>query len=152
MKAAIAHNGFALIDVISPCVTFNDHEGSTKSYKFMRDHEVKEVETDFVPIRAEIRAKIPTDGAIEVTMHDGSVVRFRSVPEGYDPHDRSKVEEYIRDREGRGEIVTGLLYVDESAKELHEMNATPTRALAKVPYSALCPGTAELASMQQDFR
>jgi 2-oxoglutarate ferredoxin oxidoreductase subunit beta len=118
----------------------------------MRDHEVKEVETDFVPIRAEIRAKIPTDGAIEVTMHDGSVVRFRSVPEGYDPHDRSKVEEYIRDREGRGEIVTGLLYVDESAKELHEMNATPTRALAKVPYSALCPGTAELASMQQDFR
>ena len=59
LKAAVAHNGFALIDVISPCVTFNDHEGSTKSYKFMREHEVKEVETDFVPIRAEIRAKIP---------------------------------------------------------------------------------------------
>ena len=152
MKAAIAHNGFALIDVISPCVTFNDHEGSTKSYKFMRDHEVKEVETDFVPIRAEIRAKIPVDDAIEVTMHDGSVVRFRSVPEGYDPHDRMKVEEYIRDREGRGEIVTGLLYVDESAKELHEMNATPARALAKLPYASLCPGAAELATMQMDFR
>ena len=116
LKAAIAHNGFALIDVISPCVTFNDHEGSTKSYKFMREHEVKEVETDYVPIRAEIRAKIPADGATEVTMHDGSVVRFRSVPSGYDPHDRLKVESYIRDRESRGEIVTGLLYVDESAK------------------------------------
>jgi 2-oxoglutarate ferredoxin oxidoreductase subunit beta len=138
--------------VISPCVTFNDHEGSTKSYKFMRDHEVKEVETDFVPIRAEIRAKIPADDATEVTMHDGSVVRFRSVPAGYDPHDRMKVEEYIRDRESRGEIVTGLLYVDESAKELHEMNATPTHALAKVAYTALCPGAAELASMQNDFR
>jgi 2-oxoglutarate ferredoxin oxidoreductase subunit beta len=152
LKAAIAHNGFALIDVISPCVTFNDHEGSTKSYKFMRDHEVKEVETDFVPIRAEIRAKIPTDGAIEVTMHDGSSVRFRSVPEGYDPHDRMKVEEYIRDRQSRGEIVTGLLYVDESAKELHELNATPTSALAKIPYASLCPGSAVLASMQEDFR
>jgi 2-oxoglutarate ferredoxin oxidoreductase subunit beta len=152
MKAAIAHNGFAMIDVISPCVTFNDHEGSTKSYKFMRDHEVKEVETDFVPIRAEIRAKIPVDDAIEVTMHDGSVVRFRSVPDGYDPHDRLKVEEYIRDREGRGEIVTGLLYVDESRKELHEMNATPARALSKIPYASLCPGAAELASMQEDFR
>jgi len=113
---------------------------------------VKEVETDFVPIRAEIRAKIPTDGAIEVTMHDGSVVRFRSVPEGYDPHDRMKVEEYIRDREGRGEIVTGLLYVDEGAKELHELNATPERGLAKIPYRSLCPGAAELAAMQDEFR
>jgi len=63
-----------------------------------------------------------------------------------------KVEEYIRDREGRGEIVTGLLYVDESAKELHEMNATPARALAKLPFASLCPGAAELATMQKDFR
>ena len=139
LKAAIAHNGFALIDVISPCVTFNDHEGSTKSYKFMREHEVKEVETDYVPIRAEIRAKIPADAATEVTMHDGSVIRFRSVPSGYDPHDRLKVESYIRDRESRGEIVTGLLYVDESAREIHEVNATPATALSKVPYSKPVP-------------
>jgi 2-oxoglutarate ferredoxin oxidoreductase subunit beta len=148
----MAHNGFALIDVISPCVTFNDHEGSTKSYKFMREHEVKEVETDYVPIRAEIRAKIPADAATEVTMHDGSVVRFRAVPAGYDPHDRLKVESYIRDRESRGEIVTGLLYVDESAKEIHEVNATPPTALSKVPFSSLCPGAATLATMQEDFR
>jgi 2-oxoglutarate ferredoxin oxidoreductase subunit beta len=63
-----------------------------------------------------------------------------------------KVEEYIRDRQSRGEIVTGLLYVDESAKELHEMNATPTRGLSKLPYSSLCPGAAQLAAMQEDFR
>ena len=118
----------------------------------MRDHEVKEVETDFVPIRAEIRAKIPADGAVEVAMHDGSIVRFRSVPEGYDPHDRMKVEAYIRDRQSRGEIVTGLLYVDESAKELHEMNATPTVGLSKIPYESLCPGSAALSTMQEDFR
>jgi 2-oxoglutarate ferredoxin oxidoreductase subunit beta len=152
LKAAVAHNGFALIDVISPCVTFNDHEGSTKSYKFMREHEVKEVQTDFVPVRTEIRAKIPTDGATEVVMHDGSVVRFGSVPTGYDPHDRLKVEEYIRDRQSRGEIVTGLLYVDESAKEIHELNDTPAQGLSKIPFAKLCPGAAELAAMQQDFR
>src|SRR5487761_1609073 len=152
MKAAVAHNGFALIDVISPCVTFNDHEGSTKSYKFMRDHEVKEVETDFVPIRAEIRAKIPADGAVEVTMHDGSVVRFRSVPEGYDPHDRLKVEECIGDHVDRGEIVTGLLYVNEGMPEIHELNDTPRHGLNKVPFKKLCPGSQELATIQEDFR
>ena len=113
LKAALAHNGFALIDVISPCVTFNDHEGSTKSYKFMREHEVKEVETDFVPTaRRDPRRRSPSDDAKAVTMHDGSVLRFRSVPEGYDPSDRMTVEEYIRDRESRGEIATGLLYVE----------------------------------------
>src|SRR6202142_1065767 len=85
LKAAVKHQGFALIDVISPCVTFNDHEGSTKSYKFTREHEVKEVQTDFVPLAVPIREKIPSDDAKAVTMHDGSVLRFRSVPEGYDP-------------------------------------------------------------------
>src|SRR5208282_4814628 len=106
--AAIAHEGFALIDVISPCVTFNDHEGSTKSYKFVREHEVKEVQTefeqsDFVPIQVPIREKMPRDGVKAVTMHDGSVLRFRSLPEGYDPSNRSSVEEYLRDRTARGE-------------------------------------------------
>ena len=152
LKAAVAHNGLALIDVISPCVTFNDHEGSTKSYRFMREHEVKEIETDFVPLRQEIHAKIPADGSTEVVMHDGSVVRFRSVPAGYDHHDRQKVEEYIRDRHERGEIVTGLLYVDESAMDVHQLNNTPTEGLVKVPYSHLCPGSAELEQLQKDFR
>jgi len=152
LKAAVAHNGFAIVDVISPCVTFNDHEGSTKSYKFTREHEVKEVETDYVAVRTEITAKIPKDGATEVAMHDGSVVRFRSVPEGYDPHDRISVETYIRDRHLRGEIVTGLLYVDESGQEPHQMNDTPATGLNKVPFDQLCPGSAELAALQADFR
>ncbi len=152
LKAAVAHNGLALIDVISPCVTFNDHEGSTKSYRFMREHEVKEIETDFVPLRDEIQASIPADGATEVAMHDGSVVRFRSVPTGYDPHDRQKVEEYIRERHTRGEIVTGLLYVDETALDVHEMNHTPAEGLNRVAYEKLCPGAAALAELQEDFR
>jgi 2-oxoglutarate ferredoxin oxidoreductase subunit beta len=152
LKAAAAHNGLALIDVISPCVTFNDHEGSTKSYRFMREHEVKEIETDFVPIRKEIQKSLEKDDATEVTMHDGSVVRFRSVPSGYDPHDRQSVEEYIRERRSRGEIATGLLYVDESSLDVHEMNNTPEHALNKVPYEKLCPGSAELVKMQMSFR
>ena len=152
LKAAVAHRGFAMIDVISPCVTFNDHESSTKSYKFVREHEVKEVQTDFVPIQVPIREKIPSDGAKAVTMHDGSVLRFRSVPEGYDPADRQNVEEYIRDRQSRGEIATGLLYLNESGPEMHELNHTPETALNGVPYSNLCPGADELAKLQEDFR
>jgi 2-oxoglutarate ferredoxin oxidoreductase subunit beta len=152
LKAAVVHHGFALIDVISPCVTFNDHESSTKSYKFFREHEVKEVQTDFVPLQVPIRAKIPSDEAKAVTMHDGSVMRFRSVPEGYDPSDRMKVEEYIRDRQSRGEIATGLLYLDEAGLELHELNHTPSQGLNSVPFATLCPGAGELATLQEDFR
>jgi 2-oxoglutarate ferredoxin oxidoreductase subunit beta len=152
LKAAVAHRGFALIDVISPCVTFNDHESSTKSYKFMRQHEVKEVQTDFVPLAVPIREKIPSHDAKAVTMHDGSVLRFRSVPEGYDPGDRMKVEEYIRDRQSRGEIATGVLYVNEAGAELHELNHTPDESLASLPYDKLCPGNDELARLQEDFR
>ena len=152
LKAAVAHNGLALIDVISPCVTFNDHEGSTKSYRFMREHEVKEVVTDFVPLRREIHASIPSDGTRVVPMHDGSIVRFRSVPQDYDPHNRALVEEYIREHQTRGEIVTGLLYVDETAQTLHEMGNTPSEGLNKVPMSKLCPGSAELSALQEDFR
>ena len=152
LKAAIAHNGFALIDVISPCVTFNDHEGSTKSYKFVREHEVKEVESDFVPIHVPIRERIPQDAAKAVTMHDGSVLRFRSIPDGYDPSDRSSVEEYIRDRQSRGEIATGILYLSESGQELHELNQTPPVGLNTIPFDRLCPGSAALATLQEDFR
>ncbi|MHB8826431.1 MAG: 2-oxoacid:ferredoxin oxidoreductase subunit beta [Acidimicrobiales bacterium] len=152
LKAAVAHNGLALIDVISPCVTFNDHEGSTKSYRFMREHEVKEVVADFVPLRREIHASIPSDGTRVVAMHDGSIVRFRSVPQDYDPHDRSRVEDYIREHHARGEVVTGLLYVDESAQTLHEMGHTPPTGLNKIPFADLCPGSIALEALQEDFR
>jgi 2-oxoglutarate/2-oxoacid ferredoxin oxidoreductase subunit beta len=150
LKAAVAHQGLALIDVISPCVTFNDHEGSTKSYRFVREHEVKEIEADFVPLRREISAEI--SGTKDVVMHDGSVVRFASVPEGYDATDRASVEEYLRERAARGEIATGLLYVNEGAADVHALNHTPARGLYSIPLSELCPGAAELAALQADFR
>ncbi len=152
LKAAVAHRGFAVIDVISPCVTFNDHESSTKSYRFVREHEVKEVQADYVPVQAPIVAAVGSDVAREVVMHDGSVMRFRAVPAGYDPTDRLSVEAYVRDRQARGEIATGLLYLDESRADLHELNRTPPTALTSVPYEDLCPGADELTRLQEAFR
>ncbi len=152
LKAAVAHNGLALIDVISPCVTFNDHEGSTKSYRFMREHEVKEVVADFIPEREEISARLSGGGRRSVTMHDGSVITFRSVPEGYDPTDRMAVEAYVREHQSAGEVVTGLLYLDETKPSMHQVNHTPPSALNRLTFDTVCPGSAALAELMADFR
>ena len=152
LKAAISHRGFALVDVISPCVTFNDHKGSTKSYLHTRQHALKATETDFVPPAAEILAKIGTNGAISVTMHDGSILRFKGVPKDYDPADREKVSAFLREHQDKGEIVTGLLFVDEGVSDLHEMNQSPAAPLSQIPYEKLCPGSAELERLQEEFR
>ena len=152
LKAAISHRGFALVDVISPCVTFNDHSGSTKSYLYTRQHELKATETDFVPPAAEILATIGQNGATNVTMHDGSVVRFKGVPKDYDPTDREKVYSYLQEHQGKGDIVTGLLFLDETVSDLHELNQTSPVALSKMPYEKLCPGSSALEQLQEEFR
>ena len=150
LKAAIAHRGFALVDVISPCVTFNDHNGSTKSYLYTRKHMQKTTEADFVPPASEILATIGQSGTTTVTMHDGSVVRFTAVPAHYDPTNRQQVLTYLQ--ENRDAIATGLLYVDESVADMHEMNRTPAQPLSQVPQEKLCPGAAALHELQEDFR
>jgi 2-oxoglutarate ferredoxin oxidoreductase subunit beta len=152
LKAAVAHRGFALVDVVSPCVTFNDHEGSTKSYLYTRTHELKATYADFVPHASEILASIKPNGVTAVEMHDGSLTRFHAVPEGYDPTDRQTVYSYLQEHHERGEIVTGLLYLDESVEDLHEMNNTSQVPLAHLPYEKLCPGAEELARLQEGFR
>jgi 2-oxoglutarate ferredoxin oxidoreductase subunit beta len=152
LQAAIAHRGFALVDVISPCVTFNDHEGSTKSYIYTREHEVRAVAADFVPPREEIVASIGQNGHTTIPMHDGSLVRFNAVPEGYDPTDRQSVLNYLEERQKEGEIVTGLLYLEPSDGDMHEMGNTTDVPLTQVPYEKLCPGSATLAKLQEGFR
>ena len=152
LKAAMTHRGFALVDVISPCVTFNDHEGSTKSYMHVRQQARAATETDFVAPATEILATIGHNGAVNVTMHDGSVVSFNAVPEDYDPTDREKVFAFMQERQGKGEIVTGLLYIDENVPDVHELNQTPDTALIKVPFEKLCPGNETLQKLQEDFR
>src|ERR1700739_1777097 len=131
LKAAVAHRGFALVDVISPCVTFNDHNGSTKSYLSTRKRLLEATETDFVPNAKEIVAEIAPTGVTAVTMHDGSVVRFTAVPKDYDPTDREKVSSYLQEHQGKGEIVTGLLFVDETVSDLHDLNQTSPVPLSK---------------------
>src|SRR5690349_3838739 len=124
LKAAFAHRGLALIDIVSPCVTFNDHSGSTKAYAYTRDHAVKATEADFVPHMPEILATIGGNYATAVTMHNGSILRFKAVPERYDPTNRQNVISYLSEWQNEGEILTGLLFVDETVKDLHEMNNT----------------------------
>ncbi len=152
LKAGLAHRGFALVDVISPCVTFNDHKGSTKSYLHTRQHAIKANETDFVPPAAEILATIGQNGAVSVAMHNGSVVRFKGVPKDYDPTDRERVLHYLHEHQGGGEIVTGLLFLDETVADMHETAQTTAIPLSKLPYEKLCPGAAALDELQQEFR
>lgn len=155
LKAAVAHRGFALIDVISPCVTFNDHEGSTKSYLHTRKNQFPVTVADFVPPEREILANIGTNGnngATSVTMHDGSVVHFTKVPENYDPRDRQKVFSYLTEHQNRGAIPTGLLYIDPSMPDLHEQNNTPDRPLYDLPFEKVCPGSQKLDELMEEFR
>jgi 2-oxoglutarate/2-oxoacid ferredoxin oxidoreductase subunit beta len=152
LKAAVAHRGFALVDVISPCVTFNDHSGSTKSYLQTRKHMVRATETDFVPPATEILAHIGPNGSTTVTLHDGSVVRFTSVPADYDPTDRARVTAFLDDRQQSGEILTGLLYLDESAADMHELSNSSEVPMVNLPFETLCPGAAALEQLQEEFR
>jgi 2-oxoglutarate ferredoxin oxidoreductase subunit beta len=145
------HNGFAFIDVISPCVTFNDHKGSTKSYAHTRENMYEVVEADFVPLKAEIKADYAKGTATAVTMHDGSTVRLRKVEEDYNPTDRRAVMDYLAATQGRGEIATGLLYLSEAGKDLHGFENTSDRPLVKIPYSELCPGSAALEELQKEW-
>ncbi|MEB2283617.1 MAG: 2-oxoglutarate ferredoxin oxidoreductase subunit beta [Polyangiaceae bacterium UTPRO1] len=152
LKAGLRHRGFALVDVISPCVTFNDHEGSTKSYRYTRGHRESVVEADWVPAASEITADYAAGTAAEVQMHDGSVVRFTKIPAGYDPGDRDAVVAYLRAQQSAGAIPTGLLYLDPCGRDMHEVNCTVSGPLAAVAYEELCPGAAALASLQAAYR
>lgn len=152
LRAAFAHRGFALVDVISPCVTFNDHVGSTKSYLHTRRFSQQLVQADFVPPAQEILAQITDAGTTTVKMHDGSSVLFRSVPKDYDPTDRAKVSAYLDQNQKDGQILTGLLYIDREAPDLHELSGTTTTPLRELPYEQLCPGSAALDALQDEYR
>jgi 2-oxoglutarate ferredoxin oxidoreductase subunit beta len=152
LKAGILHDGFAFVDVISPCVTFNDHEGSTKSYVYTREHTREVVQTDLVPLREEIQVSYAEGEAAEVSMHDGTRVRLRKVAPDYDPTDRDAAYAYIRARQSAGEVATGLLYLGDGAPEMHKTENTVDTPLADVPFEQLCPGSIELARLMEDYR
>jgi len=152
LKAALSHNGLALVDVISPCVTFNDHDGSTKSYKFTREHEVEISAADFVPLRREITAPVTNEEISTVTMHDGSVVRFRKTRDDYDPTNRESAYEHVRACQGRHEVATGLLFIDENGADMHAVLKTVATPLVDLTHEQLCPGNAALESLMEKYR
>lgn len=153
LKAGITHRGLAMVDVISPCVTFNDHEGSTKSYAYTRTHEVEAVATDFVPLQREITVPETDAAVIEVPMHDGTRVRLRPTTAGYDPTDRNSAYAHVRACQARGEIATGLLFVDEgSGQEMCDGLQLPAAPLHDLPYETLCPGSAALDRLMEKYR
>src|SRR4029453_12342090 len=138
LKAGLTHKGFAFVDVLSPCVTFNDHEGSTKSYAYTREKNVEVVQADFVMPTTAITTEYDPGTVRNVMLHDGSWVRLRKLAEDYDPTDADRTYAYIRDRHKAGEVVTGLLYISPDSQDLHEHSHTVAMPLTELPYDQLC--------------
>ena len=152
LKAGLLHQGFAFVDVVSPCVTFNDHVGSTKSYAYTREHAVEVVHADLILPKEEITADYEPGSENRVTMHDGSTVRLHKVAEDYDPSDRDRAYNYVRSKQRAGELVTGMLYLSTESRDMMEQLGAVPEPLISVPYSDLCPGSEELARLQERFR
>ncbi|HXR91326.1 MAG TPA: 2-oxoacid:ferredoxin oxidoreductase subunit beta [Steroidobacteraceae bacterium] len=152
IEAGLKHKGFALIDVLSPCVTFNDHEGSTKSYAYTREHYEPAVLTDFVPLEREITASYAEGEALPVVMHDGSRIVLRKCDASYDPTSRTAAATTIQEKMKEGEYLTGLLFVEPSEKEFHDINGTPDEALNTLPFEKLSPGSKNLEKILARYR
>ena len=152
IKAAVQHRGAAFLDVISPCVAFNNHTGSTKSYDFVREHNEAVNRLDFMPQQAEITAEYAPGSLREVRQHDGSVLRLRKLHDDYDPVDRIAAMDYLQRRHADGEIVTGLLYVDPDAGDLHAALNTVETPLNQLGARELIPGAAALEKFNATLR
>ena len=152
LRAALRHKGFALIDVISPCVTFNDHKGSTKSFMYTRQHDLEMVEASFVELQRPIETQQAPGEAQRVRLFDGSTVVLRSTAPGYDPKDRNSVYAHLSEVRDRGEVATGLLYLEENDGDMHSQNGTARGDLVDVPWDVLCPGNDALDTLMGNFR
>ncbi len=152
IKGAIEHGGAAFIDVISPCITFNNHAGSTKSYDYVREHNEAVNRIDFITPRSEITTQYAPGEVTEVLQHDGSVLRLRKLNEDYDASDRYRALGFINDHNTRGEIVTGLLYVDPDAGDLHASHNTCVTPLNALLQKDLCPGARALDKLNAALR
>jgi 2-oxoglutarate ferredoxin oxidoreductase subunit beta len=152
IKAAIEHRGAAFIDVISPCVAFNNHPDSTKSYDYVREHNEAVNFLDVMVSREEITLD-QAPGSVElVTQHDGSILKLRKIAPEHDPTDKLAAMSFMQRHQATGEIVTGLLYVDPDSQELHDRLDTVERPLNALNEPDLCPGSAALAKVNANLR
>jgi 2-oxoglutarate ferredoxin oxidoreductase subunit beta len=152
LKTAISHHGLSVIDVISPCVTFNDHEGSTKSYSYMKDHEEPLHELDYVPFYEDIAVEIPEGAVTEVQMHDGSRLRIRKLDRDFDPTDRMAALTALEESEKKGEVLTGVLYVNTQKPTFLEQLNLPDLPIATLPESQVRPSKAVLEQVMEELR
>ena len=144
IKAAIAHQGTAIIDIISPCVTFNDHDGSTKSYSWVKDHEESIADVSFIPYFEEVHVDYEPGTTRDVELHDGSHIVLKKLAADYDPTDRHAAVRMIEESRNAGHLVTGLLYVDTTMRDFATTERIPERPLRDL-------GEAELRLSQEDF-
>ena len=152
IKGALTHPGAALLDVISPCVAFNNHEGSTRSYDYVREHNEAVNHLDVVTVHREITARYEPGSVQEVRQHDGSVIRLRKLAQGYDTGDRIGAMAYVQSRYAEGEIVTGLLYLQPEPRDLHAALNTVPIPLNQLGERELCPGAAALGKLNASLR
>jgi len=152
LKAAIAHSGTVLLDVVSPCVTFNDHEGSTKSYKYMLDHEEPLQEINFIPAFENISVDYDPGTTLEVEMHDGSKLRLRKLEEDYDPTDKIHAITRLNQAKEKGEMLTGVLYVNTKVPTFLDLLNITDQPLATLPASAVRPGPEVLEQVMEELR
>lgn len=152
IKAAIKHNGFAFINVISPCVTFNNNPGSTKSYDYVREHVEATGTVDFVPFEKEITTNYNEGTDNLITLHDGTQLLLHKLAPEWDPMDRLSAASAMQNARAKGEILTGLLYLDESHKDLHETLNNSLTPLNSLTEKELCPGNAKLQEINAGLR
>lgn len=152
ITAAIQHRGAAFIDVISPCIAFNNHAGSTKSFDYVREHNEAVNALDILTPRKEITTDYAPGAVKDVAQHDGSIIRLRKLEEGYDPTDRLGAMSFLQERQAEGEVVTGLLYVDPNAGDLNDRMKTVETPLNTLGVSELCPGSKAIDAINASLR
>jgi len=152
IKAAIAHKGLCVIDVVSPCVTFNDHDGSTKSYSYVKDHEEALHELDFVPFFEEISVEIPEGEVTDVALHDGSHLRIRKLERDYNPTDRMAALASLEEAAAKGEVLTGVLYLNTTSPTFIELLNLVEEPLATLPQTRVRPSKSALDEVMEELR
>jgi 2-oxoglutarate/2-oxoacid ferredoxin oxidoreductase subunit beta len=152
IKAGLAHRGAAFIDCISPCVQFNNHQGSTKSFDYVREHNEAVNRLDVIPPRAPIHVGYAPGETVRVQQHDGSILSLHKLADLYNPNNRAQALGYLQARQARGQIVTGLLYVDSKAEDLHASLETVDTPLNELAEPELVPGAAALERINAGLR
>jgi 2-oxoglutarate ferredoxin oxidoreductase subunit beta len=152
LKAAISHRGTALIDVLSPCVTFNDHDGSTKSYSYIKEHDEPLMEVDYVPNFEEIQVNYEPGSSVSIRLHDGSHLQLKKLPSDYDPRDRAAALNLLVRRRTTDEILTGIFYVDTHSLDIIEKLNLVDEALANLPESCLRPSHQVLQEILEELK